>query len=61
MIFNVMWTLLLYRGAQINTGNFPYAHGAFASQAAGHLLHGAGRTGNDVLETVGLLAPSAWS
>jgi Fe-S oxidoreductase len=55
MIFNVMWTLLLYRGAQINTGNFPFRRGAFASQAIGHLLHPLGRTANDVLETVGIL------
>jgi Fe-S oxidoreductase len=55
MIFNVMWTLLLYRGAQINTGNFPFARGAFASEAAARLLEPAGRTANDVLETVGLL------
>src|SRR3989440_2798414 len=33
MIFNVMWTLLLYRGAQVNTGYFPYQSGAFASEA----------------------------
>jgi Fe-S oxidoreductase len=56
MIFNVMWTLLLYRGAQINTGNFPYARGAFASEAAARVLAPLGRTANDVLETVGLLA-----
>jgi Fe-S oxidoreductase len=55
MIFNVMWTLLLYRGAQINTGNFPFPHGAFASAAVGDLLRPAGRTANDVLETVGVL------
>jgi Fe-S oxidoreductase len=55
MIFNVMWTLLLYRGAQINTGNFPFPHGAFASEAVGHLLHPAGKTANDVFETVGVL------
>jgi Fe-S oxidoreductase len=55
MIFNVMWTLLLYRGAQINTGNFPFPHGAFASEAVAHLLRPAGRTANDVLETVGIL------
>jgi Fe-S oxidoreductase len=55
MIFNVMWTLLLYRGAQINTGNFPYRHGAFASEVVGHWLRPAGRTANDVLETVGVL------
>jgi len=56
MIFNVMWTLLLYRGAQINNGNFPYRHGAFASEAVARLLKPAGRTAIDVLETVGLLA-----
>jgi Fe-S oxidoreductase len=56
MIFNVMWTLLLYRGAQINTGNFPFRHGAFASEGVAHLLKPAGRTANDVLETVGVLA-----
>jgi Fe-S oxidoreductase len=55
MIFNVMWTLLLYRGAQINTGNFPFPHGAFASEAVAKLLKPAGRTANDVLETVGIL------
>jgi Fe-S oxidoreductase len=55
MIFNVMWTLLLYRGAQINTGNFPFPHGAFASQAVALVLRPAGRTANDVLETVGVL------
>jgi len=59
MIFNVMWTLLLYRGAQINTGNFPFPHGAYASQTVGHWLHPAGRTANDVLETVGLLGSLA--
>src|SRR5581483_9427073 len=55
MIFNVMWTLLLYRGAQINTGYFPYRHGAFASQEVGHWLHPLGHTANDVLETVGIV------
>ena len=56
MIFNVMWTLLLYRGAQINTGNFPFPNGAFASEAVARLLEPLGRTANDVLETVGILA-----
>jgi Fe-S oxidoreductase len=55
MIFNVMWTLLLYRGAQVNTGNFPFPQGAFASDAVGDLLRPAGRTANDILETVGIL------
>src|ERR1700758_5729221 len=38
MIFLVIATLLIYRGAQINTGVFPYAHGAFASEIVGHWL-----------------------
>ncbi|MGI5242994.1 (Fe-S)-binding protein [Dactylosporangium sp. CA-139066] len=55
MIFNVMWTLLLFRGAQVNTGTFPYRHGAFASAAAGRLLAPLGTGANEVLETVGVL------
>jgi len=59
MIFNVMWTLLLYRGAQINTGNFPFQHGAFASELAARVLKPAGRTANDVLETIGVVGSLA--
>src|ERR1700749_3936646 len=54
MIFGVVATLLLYRGAQINTGVFPYKHGAFASEIVGHWLHPLGTGGNSVLE-VGFL------
>ena len=44
MIFNVMWTLLLYRGAQINTGVFPFRRsGAFASRPWPTVLEPAGR------------------
>src|SRR5215469_6847939 len=56
MIFLVIATLLLYRGAQINTGVFPYAHGAFASQIVGHWLHPLGTGVNSVLEAVFLIA-----
>jgi Fe-S oxidoreductase len=56
MIFLVIATLLLYRGAQINTGVFPYAHGAFASQIVGHWLHPLGYGVNSVLEAVFILA-----
>ncbi|MGH4014286.1 MAG: (Fe-S)-binding protein [Pseudonocardiaceae bacterium] len=56
MIFNVVWTLLLFRGTAVNTGTFPYASGAFASEAAGALLAPLGLGANEVLETVGLLA-----
>ncbi len=59
MIFLVIVTLLLYRGAQIDTGVFPYAHGAFASQIVGHWLHPLGTGVNSVLEAVFLLGQVA--
>jgi len=59
MIFLVIATLLLYRGAQINTGVFPYAHGAFASQIAGHWLAPLGTGVNSVLEATFILAQLA--
>src|ERR1700689_4993966 len=59
MIFLVIATLLLYRGAQINTGDFPYAHGAFASQIVGHWLRPLGHGANSALETAGILAQLA--
>jgi Fe-S oxidoreductase len=59
LIFLVIATLLLYRGAQINTGVFPYAHGAFASQIVGHWLAPLGRTANKALETTFILAQLA--
>jgi Fe-S oxidoreductase len=59
LIFLVIATLLLYRGAQINTGVFPYAHGAFASQIVGHWLAPLGKGVNSVLEAVFILAQLA--
>jgi Fe-S oxidoreductase len=58
MIFLVIATLLLYRGAQINTGDFPYPHGAFASQIVGHWLHPLGAA-NHGIETTFVLAQLA--
>jgi Fe-S oxidoreductase len=55
LIFLVIATLLIYRGAQINTGDFPYAHGAFASQVVGHWLHPLGVGANKALETTFIL------
>jgi Fe-S oxidoreductase len=55
-IFLVIATLLIYRGAQINTGVFPYAHGAFASEIVGHWLAPLGTGVNSVLETTFILA-----
>jgi Fe-S oxidoreductase len=59
MIFLVIATLLLYRGAQIDTGVFPYAHGAFASQVVGHWLTPLGGSADKALETAGILAQLA--
>jgi Fe-S oxidoreductase len=59
MIFNVVWTLFLYRGAQINTKHFPFQDDGwwpFASQAVAHALDPLGKNANDVLETIGILA-----
>jgi Fe-S oxidoreductase len=57
MIALVIITLLLYRGAQQNTGVFPYPHAwAFASWAFGKALHPLGYGVNSVLEVVFLLA-----
>jgi Fe-S oxidoreductase len=59
MIFLVVATLLIYRGAQINTGVFPYPHGAFASQIVGHWLAPLGYGTNAVLEATFILAQIA--
>jgi Fe-S oxidoreductase len=59
MIAGVIVTLLVYRGAQINTGVFPYeGDGAwpFASWVVGKWLHPLGYGVNSVLEAVFILA-----
>jgi Fe-S oxidoreductase len=57
MIFLVILTLLLYRGAQEDTGVFPYPHAwAFASWAVAQVLHPLGSGVSSVLEAVFLLA-----
>src|SRR5579883_3633063 len=63
MIFLVIATLLLYRAAQVNTGDFPYAHGAFASQVVGRWLAPLGRGANRRSEErrVGKECRSRWS
>jgi Fe-S oxidoreductase len=55
MIFNVIWTLFLFRGTEVNNGTFPYRFGAFASDGAAALLAPLGAGTNQILETVGLL------
>ena len=61
MIFNVVWTLLLYRGAQYNVSvinnapHFPFMDGgAFASEATAKLLAPLGLEANEWLEMIGL-------
>ncbi len=54
-ISGVIISLLLYRAAQVNTGNFPYGWGAFASHGLAKLLHPLGTGVNSVIETTALL------
>ncbi len=55
MIFNVIWSMFLFRGSAVNTGTFPYGNGAFMSHAVGALLDPLGEGANEALEKVGLL------
>ena len=55
MIFNVLWTMFLFRGAASAAGNLPYDSGAFVSIGIGNLLDGLSESTLEVLEAVGLL------
>lgn len=55
MIFNVIWTYALVRGAGANTHALPYGNGAFFSHAMGWILHPLGETANEWIETLALL------
>ncbi|HYZ36117.1 MAG TPA: (Fe-S)-binding protein [Pseudonocardiaceae bacterium] len=55
MIFNVIWTMFLFRGTAVNVGTFPYLSGAFVSRAVGGLLAPLGPGINQPLETAALL------
>src|SRR5689334_11349909 len=55
MIFNVLWTMFLFRGASAALGAFPYDSGAFISLGVGRLLSGIDPGALFVLESVGLL------
>ena len=54
MIFNVIWTLLLYRGAKINAHDGEGMDGAVVSHAVADLLAPLGQTANEWLETIGI-------
>jgi Fe-S oxidoreductase/TM2 domain-containing membrane protein YozV len=56
MIALVIVTLLLYRGAQVNTGHFPYGDWAFASHVIGNALSGLGYSTNSAIETSFVIA-----
>ena len=58
LIFLVVATLLLYRGAQVNTGDFPYGKSwwPFASRLIGGAFSGFGHATNMHLETTFILA-----
>ncbi|MDX1892742.1 (Fe-S)-binding protein [Mycolicibacterium sp. 050158] len=55
MIFNVIWTYALFRGAAVATGNLPYGWGAFFSHGIGAALEPLGHTANEIIETVALM------
>jgi Fe-S oxidoreductase len=55
MIFNVIWTMFLFRGASAAAGNFPYDSGAWVSLGVGELFEPLADTPTEVLESVGLL------
>ncbi|WP_421842608.1 heterodisulfide reductase-related iron-sulfur binding cluster [Mycobacterium sp.] len=57
MIFNVIWTYAVFRGASVNAlgDEFPYRGGAFFSHAMGSLLQPLGQSANEIIETVALV------
>src|SRR5258708_343067 len=56
MIFLFIATLLLYRGAQVELGHFPYSDWAFASHAVGNIFSGLSHGVVQALETTFVLA-----
>ncbi|MGH3566728.1 MAG: heterodisulfide reductase-related iron-sulfur binding cluster [Pseudonocardia sp.] len=55
MIFNVLWTMFLYRGAASALDLLPYDSGAFVSIGVGNLLVGLPVGALEILESIGLL------
>jgi hypothetical protein len=54
MIFNVVWTLFLYRGAQSALGNLPFESGAFVSDWVGSWMGGLSEATLTWIETIGI-------
>ena len=55
MIFNVLWTMFLFRGAASAAGNLPYKNGAFVSIGLGKIFDNFSEDTITALEHVGLL------
>ena len=57
MIFNVIWTYAIFRGASVNAldGEFPYGRGAFFTHFMGNLMEPLGQHNNEIIETVALM------
>jgi Fe-S oxidoreductase len=55
MIFNVIWTYALFRGAAVANGNLPYNWSAFFSHGMGTLLSPLGIHTTEIIETIALL------
>jgi Fe-S oxidoreductase len=57
MIFNVIWTYAIFRGASVNAlgDEFPYGRGAFFSHFMGKLMEPLGQHTNEIIETVALM------
>src|ERR1700728_2990468 len=56
MIFLVIFSFSIFRGASAANGTLPYGWGAFFSRGMGVLMHPLGTTANEWIETVALLA-----
>ncbi|GAB3037444.1 (Fe-S)-binding protein [Mycobacterium bourgelatii] len=56
MIFLVIFSFAIFRGASANTGALPYGGGAFFSHAMGAVMQPLGTTANEWIETIALLA-----
>src|ERR1700728_4080558 len=56
MIFMVIVSFAIFRGASANTGTLPYGNGAFFSHAMGALMHPLGAGANEWIETFALVA-----
>jgi Fe-S oxidoreductase len=55
LIFNVVWTLFVFRGIESAAGNLPYTSGAWVSIAVGQLFTGLSPSTLFVLETIMVL------